>query len=191
MLEEAAKTLYIYAMIHLLPLKRLFISLFLLLNVSAIIYSNWPPRLVPYSRQGSHFPRMTRFLGDYAYLTGTCLIAKMFSSPGRYDSRTLIWAIGPQGQRRLLPLPTQSRRSLIQSIFVDTKEYKYLENLNQGPPLEGRRLLSAYLCREYGTPLQPIAHILFETEREIPSRIPKKTEFPIADIPCPPSFTPR
>src|SRR5207244_4316410 len=98
------------------------------------------------------------YLGWYPYLTGTDLMALMFSTIHRREWILLTTAKYKDGTDILLPLPRQSPRSFLQRTFFDNKEVKFQNNMYGAQT--GRQMYAYYLCRAFpihnGFPIQSI-----------------------------------
>lgn len=98
------------------------------------------------------------YLSWYSYLTGIDLMGVMFSTLHMRQWILLTTATYKDGRERVLPLPRQSPRTLMQNIFYDNKETKFHNNLYANEV--GRQMYAYYLCKQFlvdeGSPVQSI-----------------------------------
>ena len=137
--------------------KKIFISAFILLNLSSVLLSNSlpfkniffqnkvegkrenvPPYYLTYSKW------LVRYYASYAGLNNQWI---MFGRQSRFNWWYTIKAKYSNGEQIVLPLPRQSQRTFIQKFFIDFKEVKFHNNLyNSDPHLWA---YARYLCEEY------------------------------------------
>src|SRR5687767_11141628 len=103
--------------------KKVAISAFVVMNLTAIAYANrpsWAERLVDGTLQSSLSPQgayRVRYLGwlaaRYGHLAGLDNRWQMFGAQSRFNWRLQFRAVGVDGRTVDLPLPLQSERSFI------------------------------------------------------------------------------
>lgn len=154
--------------------RKLLISAFCVLNVSAVLVMNQPEAVARAKEQwlsahltpvASYRVRWTEWLVKrWAHLAGLDNRWTMFSTVHRFDWWYRIKAIRPAGPE-LLPLPLQSERSLVQRAFVDHKEAKIHLNMYGNP--EWRRAYGRYLCRQLAAAGDPAGFVVFELDHQM------------------------
>ena len=142
-------------------LKKLLISFFAVLNISAVLYSNRPGFVTSvqdkllnscFSQLAAYNIRYVEwFISDklawYAYLVGIGNRWIMFGFQNHFNWWYQIKAKYADSETVLLPLPRQSKRTFWQWLLFDLKEAKILHNMY---PSEGaRQSYSYYLCRRF------------------------------------------
>ncbi len=137
-------------------LRRTLISLFCVLNVTAVLVANQPDTFRDAkstwlaSNLSAHNAFRARYgewlVMRYAHLAGLDNKWKMFSTLHRFDWWYVIKARFADGREEVLPLPRQSERSWWQRAFVDFKEAKF--HLNIYLREDYKRAYGRYLCRE-------------------------------------------
>jgi hypothetical protein len=138
-------------------LKISIVSIFIVINLSAVLLSNFPEFLkLPASQFAeAHFSKSslqsirqgTFRIEQYAALTGLNPRWEMFSNVKGPDWRYLIEGICKHGSWPL-PLPGQTRRKFIDEYFFDFKEGKF--RLNTAKDQKGRQAYARYLCKVFG-----------------------------------------
>ena len=162
----------------LLPLlKKLLISLFIVLNLFTVLFTNRPTFVIEAANRvikDYNSPAFAYKLGlyawyikYYAHIVGLNNRWQMFGRQSRFNWWYKIkaeYARKPNtiaSQVVLLPLPRQTKRTFLQSEFIDFKEGKFHLILYSDPV--GRHIYSRYLCRQYPEYKgAPIGKIIFE-----------------------------
>jgi len=151
-------------------LKKGIISCFVVLNFGAVLFMNRPTAITQGEEKvletldpdRAYLLRYGRWmLQYYAFITGLNNQWQMFGHQSRYNWWYVIKAKYGDGEPRVLPLPLQSERTFLQSVFVDFKETKF--HLNLYPRPWAREAYAYYLARQY--PVHegvPISSIIFE-----------------------------
>lgn len=122
------------------------VTLFILLNLSTVVYHNWPD----YVRwQPSLYlpPSLTYQLNRYGHLVGLDNRWLMFSYMYRDDWQVWYRAEYADSTSVDLPLADQAPRSFWQAHFFDFREAKIRLNLYNRP--ERQKLYGLYLCRQF------------------------------------------
>ena len=144
-----------------MALKKILISFFAVLNISAVIYSNRPgfvssiqDKLLSncFSQIASYNIRYVEwFISDklawYAYLVGLGNRWLMFGFQNHFNWWYQIKAKYQDSEIVLLPLPRQSQRTFLQWLLFDFKEAKILHNIY--PNQNARESYAKYLCRQF------------------------------------------
>ncbi|MEQ1830458.1 MAG: hypothetical protein ABL921_31155, partial [Pirellula sp.] len=149
---------------RLLPLwlKKLFLSSFVVLNLTTVLFINLPASMHKecclwinehFSQWNTYRIRYASWRWQqYAHLTGLNNRWQMFGYQSRfnwwYDIRA-IYSDGDQETSVLLPLPNQSPRTLLERYVFDLKERKF--ELNIYASEIARERYSRYLMRVYST----------------------------------------
>ena len=138
--------------------KRFFISLFVLLNIFTVIYTNRPVPLKELQGhelkkilQPSSFNHATSVIGifftGYGELVGLGARWLMFILQDKYNWKYLIKAEYADSSEIILPIPRQGNRSILQREFFDFKDAKFQYNFNYRP--YAKEHYASYLCRKY------------------------------------------
>jgi hypothetical protein len=154
-------------------MRKLVISAFCVLNVTAVLVMNQPEALetakttVLSARLSPENVYRTRYgewmVKRYAHLAGLDNRWTMFSTLHRFDWWYVIKAIRPAGPE-VLPLPLQSERSLLQRLLVDHKEAKIHLNIYNRP--DWRRAYARYLCRTLAAAHDPAGFVVYELHHQ-------------------------
>ena len=142
-------------------IKKIIISIFVTMNIVAVLYSNKPGFISTISNKfvngcfskvaATNIHYMSNFIENkirwYAYLVGLNNHWIMFSFQPRYNWWYRIKAKYENSEIVLLPLPRQSKRTFWQKIFFDFKEAKLEHNLYGNK--KRRDNYANYLCRTF------------------------------------------
>ena len=153
--------------------KKILISIFAVLNVSTILYTNQPLWLIRdtdfwitqhFSPWEAYRYRLNEsYVKQYAHSAGLDNQWQMFGHQSRFNWWFVIKAVYADSKIVILPLPLQSQRTFSQRTFFDFKEAKYHLNLYGSPAL--REAYAHYLCRTYPThDGSPIQSVIFELQ---------------------------
>jgi hypothetical protein len=133
------------------------ISVFVLLNIGAVFYSNRPTWFVAFTDHVSDTKLSPQaayrvsyagwLLARYAHMAGLDNRWEMFSHQSRFNWWFGIQAITSDGVAVDLKLPRQGERTFMQRTFFDFREAKYHLNLYNGTKLRNR--YGRYLCRQF------------------------------------------
>ena len=137
--------------------KKVVISVFIVLNLTAIAYANrpsWAENGVDGVLRSSVSPQTVyrvRYLGwltaRYGHLAGLDNRWQMFGAQPRFNWWLHYRAYTADGRTVDLPLPMQSERGFIDRTFFDFREAKYYLNLYSSEDLQRR--FARYLCRAF------------------------------------------
>jgi hypothetical protein len=151
--------------------RRCLLSLFILLNISTVLYMNLPREwsAEKYQQWTATWDPMTKYrlslinwrIAQYAFLVGLNNQWQMFSTHGDvnwwYDIRA-VYSNGRMSRTVLLPLPTQSERTWSEKNLFDLKEIKFTRNIHNNE--FARKAYMLYLAKQYpkheGLPLTEI-----------------------------------
>jgi hypothetical protein len=151
--------------------KRCLVSCFIVLNFTTVAYVNQPEVTKTATKEWSR-QHLTRYqdysvrksiwyLSYYGHLLGLDNRWQMFGRQSRFNWWFIVrgeYGQGDAAQLKLLPIPQQTTRSLLQRLVFDLKENKILLNLYSRP--FGRECYSRYLARqtpEYaGVPIRAV-----------------------------------
>lgn len=138
-------------------IKKVLLSIFILLNLLSVFLSNRPPILIKYYENNIENIIQPRFSYSiqylswlvqlYAYYSGLNNHWVMFGYQPRLNWWYTIKADTVNGHQYALPLPRQSQRTFIQKYFIDFKEAKFHQNLYREE--RGRFAYAQYLCQKY------------------------------------------
>ena len=145
-----------------MKIKKVLISLFVLLNISAVLYSNRPgftsgihdKFLSHLSGAASYSIKYVEwYITDkllwYAYLIGLGNRWLMFGYQNHFNWWYQIKGKYADSEVMLLPLPRQSKRTFWQWLLFDFKEAKILHNIY--PNAYAREAYAKYLCRKFAS----------------------------------------
>jgi len=136
--------------------KNVLISLFIVLNLSTVLFMNRPVWMIQTINQRINYltPQDAYrinygswLIQQYAYRAGLDNAWQMFGRQSRFNWWFDIRGVYANGQSVSLPLPLQSPRTFWQATFFDIKEGKY--QLNLYPSEDLRQRYAHYLCRQY------------------------------------------
>ncbi len=144
-----------------LSMKKALISLFIILNMVAVLYSNRPAFIdtIPnkiiegyFSKTASYNTRYILWLlaekiRMYAYLAGLGNHWTMFGFQNHFNWWYVIKAKYADGHVVLLPLPRQSKRTFWQWLLFDLKEAKFHWNISS--ETHAREKYAKYLCKQF------------------------------------------
>lgn len=148
-------------------LRRALISAFVLISITTILVINRTDPVI--STANKYVVRhllppvlyskgVQNFFIYYAAYTGLDPRWTMFGRTQVYDWWHVIKAEYANSEIVVLPIPTQSPRTVLQRIFFDYKEVKFHVNIHQS--LVGQQAYASYLCRQYpsheGSPIRSI-----------------------------------
>lgn len=157
-----------------MKIKKILISLFAVLNISAVLYSNRPgftaaihdkvlSNLSPVASYNIRYVEwyLSNNLLWYAYLIGLGNKWVMFGYQNHFNWWYQIKAKYADSKVVLLPLPRQSKRTFLQWLLFDFKEAKILHNIYPNPKV--RESYAKYLCRKFSLhDNSPIESIIWE-----------------------------
>lgn len=185
------------------------VSVFICLNLLTVLHMNRPiPVIDAGTRWTSQYLSknvtsglyyVSWLIQRYAHLVGLDNRWQMFGRQSRFNWWYRI--LGKFGSKLvLLPLPLQSSRNTLESMFIDFKEIKF--QLNLYPSEAERRKYAHYLCRQFaGYRSMPIESVIFQIYgQKLKSRQeasssgdyvwPKIHEHLLNEFPCGPFNTP-
>ncbi len=154
-------------------MRKLAISAFCVLNVTAVLVMNQPQALEtakaaamsawlpPQSAYRAQYPEW--LVKRYAHLAGLDNRWTMFSTVHRFDWWYVIKAIRPAGPE-VLALPLQSERTTVQRLVVDHKEAKI--HLNIYGRADWRRAYGRYICRTLAAARDPAGFVTYELHHQ-------------------------
>lgn|SRR3989338_1450243 len=138
-------------------IKKIFISGFIILNLSCVLLSNrlpfpkiFPQKKIQYLKENASSYYLTYFkwlVQNYAYYVGLNNQWIMFGRQSRFNWWYTIKAKYNNGEEVILPLPRQSKRTFFQKFFVDFKEVKFQNNIYESP--KSLWAYAHYLCEKY------------------------------------------
>ena len=170
--------------------KKILISLFILLNISTVIYINRP---VPLKEiQGSKLKEILHsssldymtsvtglFFRSYGELVGLGTRWLMFILQDRYNWFYLIKAKYNDSSEVLLPIPRQGTRTFVERNFFDFKDAKFQYNFNYRPYVKEH--YASYLCRKYpvhnGTRIKSIVFEFYKQNILKPKEADKRKRY--------------
>lgn len=139
-------------------LKKIIISIFILINLTAVFFSNRPAHFIEKANAyiKEEFLPIDQYrlnyaawcIKRYAYFVGLNHFWSMFGRQLKYNWNLAFKGIYDDGEEVFLETPSQSTRTFIESRFVDIKEQKMLANLLRGGD-EYINRYSRYLCRHF------------------------------------------
>ena len=134
-------------MINSPSFKKLLVSIFILLNISTIIFANFPERLKRFTQLkiSSSFPSF--LLNKYGQFTGLCARWGMFANLDREKWWLLIKGKYKNQKEIILPLPRQSTRRFIDRFFFDFREAMLCVRLGNDKKKQER--YASFLCRRF------------------------------------------
>lgn len=150
-----------------LKIKRLFILIFIIINLFGIVYYNSPQRIKKITSK--IFPSL-KVIPRYVSSIGITGNWRMFTSLERENWWVVIKGIDEKLNEIIFPLPLQSKRTFLEEYFFDFKEVKFILILLKEKYRQ--KHYAIYLCKKFpvvnGQKIETIIYESYEQNKYRP-----------------------